>query len=49
MTYVAKVYQDEKALVETHTIRNVLVAETYIPSVDREQNSSPQNHYLTFV
>jgi len=49
MTYIAKVYQDEKAPVEPHTVTNVLVHETYIPSVDRQQNSSPQNHYLTLV
>jgi hypothetical protein len=28
---------------------NVLVAGTCIPTVDRQQNSSPQNHYLTFI
>jgi hypothetical protein len=38
MTYIAKVYQDEKAPAEPHTTTNVLVAGTYIPSVDRQQN-----------
>jgi hypothetical protein len=49
MTYIAKVYQDENAPAEPHTTTNVLVTRTYIPSVDRQQNSSPQNHYLTFI
>jgi hypothetical protein len=49
MTYIAKVCQDEKAPAESHTTTNVLVAGTYIPSVDRQQNSSSQNHYLTFI
>jgi len=48
-TYIAKVYQDEKAPAEPHTITNVLVAGAYISSVHRQQNSLPQNHYLTFV
>jgi len=36
MTYVTKVYQDEKAPAEPHTTINVLVAGTYIPSVDNK-------------
>jgi len=49
MTYIAKVYQDEKGPADPHTMTSVLVAGMYIPSVDRQQNSSPQNHYLTFI
>jgi len=49
MTYITKVYQDEKAPAEPHSITNVLVAGAYVPSVHRQQNSLPQNHYLTFV
>ena len=49
ITYITKVYQDEKTLAEPHITTNLLVAGIYIPSVDRQQNSSPQNLYLAFV
>jgi hypothetical protein len=49
ITYIAKVYQDEKTPAEPHITTNLLVAGTYIPSVDRQQNSSAQNLYLAFV